>query len=324
VWHDSWVWQGIESPFSSRRREQSHSARVGTAIHKCIEIVISKKSSTLEEAWSIACDQLALSGPDPKNSPNAYRSFLRLKKKLPSLLELIESRSGGSPEIQEKRMASKDGLFRGQPDIVIKKPLATIIDHKSGSVLVDDQTNSKYVHQLLFYAYLVEESLSLDVNDAWLFSLIDGLIQIDVSAGVRNPFIAKARKLIQSFNDALPEAKSGQPSEEACKWCPHTNKCDFFWEDLALREATDFNTYQMLEGTSIGMPEHAKNNNSALFIAVDGGTFFGKTTISFVPSELTKPVMSGSRVRISHLRKNQKTTSTFSWVSGKSTLSVLD
>ena len=318
------VWFTRKAIPTGRLRPSGPAAIVGKAVHRCIELMVTNEALNLKNCWESACDEISLTDGDPRELPNANRSYLRLEKKYPQLEELIRDRLKGGDLIPEESLTAHNGLLRGQPDLIINGPAATLIDYKSGSVIENGIVQPKYENQLLFYAYLIQKSISLDVNEAWLFSLIDGLIKVDVSVDKRDAYIEKGKRSILSFNENLPKAPSGCPSKNACKWCTHINTCDVVWESLDNNEIKDFDSYHMVEGVITNAPERTNNGKSTVSISVNRGTASGEIVISSIPRNLAETIQTDSTIRISRLKKEPRGVATFSWKDGASTLSVQD
>jgi len=286
--------------------------------------MITNENPQLETSWNTACDELSLEGSDPRDRPNANRSFLRLKRRLPELTKLIESRINGGDLIPEKYFTTPDGLFRGQPDLIVNGPLVSLIDYKSGSVLKNGEIKREYKHQLLFYSYLIQKSDQLNVNEAWLFSLIDGLIKVNISVDQRDTFIKRGKEAIAAYNEKLPEAPSGSPSKDTCKWCAHINKCDSVWASFENGEIKDFDSYHMVEGTVTSTPEDTNNGKSTVLVSVSRGTTSGDIIVSSIPRNIAEVIEINSSIRISRLQKAHQEVATFSWKDGDSMLSIQD
>ncbi len=290
----------------------SPSALVGIAIHRCIELII-KDDLTLEQAWERSCDEMGVPDLDPRNAKPAKRAFLRLKARLPKLLALIDEHDLEQDPIPEEMLETSDGLLRGQPDLVLLGKNTTIVDYKSGTATTDGTVNPNYVTQLLFYACLVADTFEKEQIDAWLFSLQDGLIPVDVSEAPRVTLLEDARRAIGRFDEAVPETPSGNPSNKACGWCNFALDCDEFWRALEDGRLDDPSSGQALEGKVVGTPVNARNGRSALSLDVRRGSLTGPSVVSNIPTQLVQHLQDGQLVRIVRLRLQHGEESVFAW-----------
>ena len=290
----------------------SPSALVGTAIHRCIELII-KDGLTLEQAWEDSCDEMSASGLDPRNAKPAKRAFLRLKSRLPELLALIDEHDLEQDPLPEEMLETSDGLLRGQPDLILLGENTRIVDYKSGTATTDGTVNPNYVTQLLFYACLVADTFEKEQIDAWLFSLQDGLIPVDVSEEPRVTLLEDARRAIGRFDEAVPETPSGNPSNEACGWCNFALDCDEFWLALEDGRLDDPSSGQALEGKVVGTPVNARNGRSALSLDVRRGSLTGHFVVGNIPTQLVQHLQDGQLVRIVRLRLQRGEESVLVW-----------
>ena len=302
--------QGLED--RGRGASPSPSALVGTAIHRCIELII-KDGLTLEQAWEDSCDEMGASGLDPRNAKRAKLELLRLKSRLPELLALIEEHDLEQDPLLEEKLETSDGLLRGEPDLVLLGENTTIVDYKTGTVTTDGTVNPNYVTQLLVYACLVADTFNKEQIDAWLFNLRDGFISVDVSEARRATLLEDARRAIGRFNEAVPETPSGNPSNEACGWCNFALDCDEFWQALEDGRLDDPSSGLTLEGKVVGTPENARNGRSALSLDARRGSLTGHFVVGNIPTQLVQHLQDGQLVRIIRLRLQRGEESEFVW-----------
>ena len=293
-------------------------ALVGTAIHRSIELILKekrkKKILTLEQAWALSCDEaMNASGHDPRDAKKAKLELLRLKKRLPELLALIEKHDLEQDPLLEEELETSDGLLRGEPDLVLLGENTTIVDYKTGTVTTDGTVNPNYVTQLLVYACLVADKFKKEQIEAWLFNLKDGFITVDVSEARRATLLEDARRAICQFDEAVPEPPSGNPSNKACGWCKFTLDCAEFWQALEDGRLDGPSSGQVLEGKVVGAPENARNGRSALSLDANRGSLTGRSVISNIPTQLVQHLQDGQLVRIIRLRSKRGEESALVW-----------
>ena len=291
----------------------SPSALVGTAIHRCIELLIGDRNLTVEQAWTNACDEMCSSGPDPREAPPARRAVLRLQKRFPDLKALVDGHESTSDPLLEEELQSSDGLFQGQPDIVLIGRRTTIIDYKTGTATADGTVNPDYVNQLLLYAWLVADVLSTDQVDACLFSLRDGLIHVDVSPERRQEWASTAKESIRQFEGAVPGPQPGNPSDTACEWCNHVLDCDDVWAAFEEGGVRDLGRGHAVEGVVTGAPTHARNGRSALSLEVERGTLTGHIMVCDLPTTTVLDYVDGLRIRATRLGQRSDEPVALAW-----------
>jgi ATP-dependent exoDNAse (exonuclease V) beta subunit len=164
---------------------------VGVAVHRTIELCLGDPPLELDAAWAQACDEPTAAGPDPRAAPSARRSYLRLQRRLPELVEYVSQREP-TEILREHVLTSADGVINGQIDLLLIGARPSVVDHKTGVVLADGLPRQQYERQLALYAWLVDAALGIEVNDAALFSLRDGVVEVDVSRGIREETAAEA------------------------------------------------------------------------------------------------------------------------------------
>ncbi len=288
-------------------------ALVGKAIHRSIELIL-KENLTLEQAWVLSCDEaMNASGRDPRDANKAKLELLRLKKRLPELLALIEEH-GSERELEiEEEYETSDGLLKGAPDLVVLGKSTTIVDYKTGTATEDGTVNPNYVTQLIVYACLVADRFKKEQIDAWLFNLKDGFIKVDVSEARRATLLEDARRAINQFDEAVPEPPSGNPSNKACKWCNFALDCDEFWQALEDGRVDDPSRGQTLEGKVVGAPVNARNGRSALSLDVGRGSLTGQLVVRNIPTPLVQYLQDGQLVRIIRLKLQRGEESVLAW-----------
>lgn len=297
-------------------------ALVGTAIHRAIELCLEDSPLGVDEAWSQACDEATRTGADPRAAVSARRSFLRLQRRLPDLLEYIAQRR--PTEIRrECVVTSPDGTLSGQLDLLIVSARPSIVDHKTGTVLADGLPRGHYERQLALYAWLVETSLGLEVNEAALFSLRDGIIEVDVTRAVRDRIASESIQARDEFNARAPDAQPATPSDDACGPCPYVGSCDFTWD--ALRQGLIEEGYgwgDAVRGRLRAPAITAADGTTAVPLDVEVGTVTGEAMIIDVPVAVLERCGVGSQISAWRLARRSEQPLTLVWREGSSALAV--
>ena len=111
------------------------------------------------------------------------------------------------------------GEVRGTPDLVWFGPNgAIVVDYKSGVVQSGNQVSGSIhpANPALFSA--VAEKHDVEIDAAWLFSMKQGAVEVDVSPDTGCVFAqAKARRA--EFNDRVGQPQT-QLRLEGCQFCP--------------------------------------------------------------------------------------------------------
>jgi len=302
-----------------RRSGGSPAALVGTAIHRCIEALLRDRSQTLEGAWELTCQTMATEGNDPTQAPNSRRAFSRLRRRVPALLELVDDAEWTGEPLIEERLTSNDGIFEGKPDLVlVGQRRLLVVDYKSGFVSDDGAVEEDYSDQLLLYAHLSAEVHGIDSVDAFLLSLREGLVPVDVSEEQRGQYVQRAIDEVQAYDQRVPGLQPATPSEDVCHWCNHACACDHLWDEIGKGQVLEPWGGHALEGELLDSPTTARNNLSAARIRVERGTVAGDVTVSDIPQGSTGGMSEGSRVRIVGLRQIRDDSHGLAWVGHKS------
>jgi len=306
---------------AGRRSGGNPAALAGTAVHRCIEALLRDRGQTLEEAWELTCRTMAKEGNDPTQAPSSRRAFSRLRRRLPALLELVDDAEWTEEPHIEEFLASSDGMFEGIPDLVlVGQRRLLVIDYKSGFVSDDGGVDEDYSDQLLLYAHLCVETFGIGSADAYLLSLREGLVPVDVSEEQRNKYVRRAIDEIRAFDQRVPGPQPAMPSEDTCRWCNHVCACDQVWDEIGRGQVLETWGGHALEGKLLDSPTMARNDLSAARIRVERGTVTGDVTISDIPRGPTGELSEGSRVRIVGLRQFRDDAQGLAWVDRKSRL----
>lgn len=296
-------------------------ALVGVAVHRTIELCLDDPPLDLHAAWTEACEALAQAGPDPRDAPSARRSLLRLQRRLPELIQYVEDREPTETR-RECDLASPDGTLSGKIDLLLLGSRPSVVDHKTGVVLADGGLSGRYERQLAVYAWLVEASLGIAVDDAALFSLRDGIVEVDVSRSVRERAVAETTDARDAFNARVPGAQPATPSDRACGTCPFVGPCDSTW--VALRQG-------LIDGIGWGdaVRGHLRapivssaGGTTAVALDVQAGTTRGDVMLIDVPNVMVEGCSVGDEVAAWRLARRSDEPLTLAWREGTSSLQL--
>lgn len=297
-------------------------ALVGLAVHRTLELLLVPDPPSLEDAWTEACNEtMANEGADPRAAPNARRARLRLERRLPDLLGFVGPRAS-TDFLREETLTSPDGRVTGQIDLLLLGDRPLIIDHKAGMVLGDGVPKDVYWRQLALYAWLVDVTLHVDVSEAALFSLRDGLVEVDVSRSVRTPLVAAAFAARDEYNDRAPGPQPATPSVHACGRCPFVGACDDAWQALSDGRLEAFGWGDAVRGVVTAEVMVAASGAAAVPLKIDVGTATGTATVIDVPAALVASCGVGDPIALWQLGRRSDEPLTLDWRDGVSAISV--
>lgn len=257
-------------------------------------------------------------GPDPRSRPDARRTLLRLERRFPQLLEYISSRKPTENLQTETELTSRDGRIGGTVDLIIIGEQPCIVDYKTGFVLEEGKPVDHYVRQLSLYAHLVEERLGVDLNDAALFSLRDGIIPIDVSRESRNVIVQECLAARETYNTIVPNIQPATPTPMACSYCSFIGGCDDFWGIAA--GGMELTTGKCIEGRVEASPVLSASGVGAVALSLNNATTAVAVTVIDIPNEILKHVTVGENIRGWRLCPDPTATSSLRWNPGQSGL----
>lgn len=298
------------------RRRETGWTLVGQAAHRAIELVL-RDAVSVDEAWDRACNELAATSGEPRDAHNARRALLRLERRLPDLLTYIEAQAPAET-LSEHELTSPDGTVGGTLDVLLLGDKPRVIDHKTGVVLEDGLPKDRYERQLAIYAWLVEVALSVEVPIAVLFSLREGLVEVDTSAAIRRTHGDQAQEARRQFNERAPGPQPATPSAEACGTCPFVGSCEPAWDALASGAVEHFGWGDAARGVVRAPVVLTTGRFTAIPIEVEVGTAFGSGMIIDVPEHLARNVVEGQRIAAWRLGRRSDDPLVFSWREGSS------
>lgn len=299
------------------------SALVGLAAHRTIELCLADPPMPLPSAWDRACDELAERAADPRSSPGARRARLRLERRLPDLVAFIESR-GPSELLFEHELVAPDHSVLGRPDLVIVGERPCVIDYKTGLVNDGGGTRPAYERQVAIYAWLVETALGVEVNEAALFSLRQGIVEVYVSTDLRSRVMGEALDAREAFNTRAPGPQPATPSEAACRWCPFVGPCDAVWLALHDGRFERFGTGEAARGVVRAPVVVAGSGVAAIPLHIDAGTVSGPATLIDVPAVLVATLAVGDRLAAWAVARQADDPLTLAWHDGVSAIDLVD
>jgi hypothetical protein len=298
-------------------------ALVGFAVHRTIELCLADPPVALADAWDQACEELSKEGDDPRAVPNARRSLLRLERRLPELLSYIADRAPAE-KLREYVLTSPDGVVTGQLDLLVLGERPSVIDHKTGLVLAEGLPRPHYERQLAIYAWLVQAALDVDVNDGALFSLREGVVELDVSTKVRDSIVAVALRARDAFNERAPGAQPATPSDRACGSCPFVGPCDVAWDALRTGAVERFGWGDAARATVRAPIVVAAGGTAAVPLDIEIGTVGGPAVLIDVPAPLIDGLTIGARLSAWRLAKRSDEPLMLAWREGISSMDLVE
>lgn len=296
-------------------------ATVGLAVHRVIELCLTGEVLDLVHGWNRACDELEASGLNPRGAPGARRAQLRLDRRFPDLLNFV--RDCEPTEIfLERDLVAPDGSFAGRLDLLILGRMPAVVDYKTGLVERNGQPDESYERQLRIYAWLADQALDVDIRVAALFSLRQGMVEVDASRAQREAAMRHATAAVTAFNRRVPGAQPASPSEVACGWCPHVGGCDSAWAALGAGDIVKFGWGDAVRGIVPEPPSRSADGHVAIQVDVEVGTVSGQATLIDIPASLVHDVVPGSRLSAWSLVRRSVEPNTLAWREQSSHLRV--
>lgn len=138
----------------------------------------------------------------------------------------------GSPA--EQLLSSQDGQLRGKIDF-LNVAAHEVVDYKAGIVFQGSasEVSDRERRQLSFYAYLAQER-GVMVQKGTIIRSNGQAASIQISPQDALSVAQDARNTLAEYNRAVGSGSTfhdlGQPSKEACWFCPCIPFCEKFWE----------------------------------------------------------------------------------------------
>jgi hypothetical protein len=246
-----------------------------------------------------------------------------LERRLPELLSYIADRAPAE-KLREYPLTSPDGVVTGQLDLLVLGERPAVIDHKTGLVLAEGLPRPHYERQLAIYAWLVQAALDVDVDDGALFSLREGVVELDVSTKVRDSIVAGALRARDAFNERAPGAQPATPSDRACGSCPFVGPCDVAWDALRTGAVERFGWGDAARATVRAPIVVAAGGTAAVPLDIEIGTVGGPAVLIDVPAPLIDGLTMGARLSAWRLAKRSDEPLMLAWREGISSMDLVE
>lgn len=275
-------------------------ALLGEVAHDTIEAVL--KGTEVDRAWATAVEsRRSADVQSPAELPTARRTLLRIRKRLPALLQVLDEVGPDANLLIEHELETSDGQLRGRPDLIAHGSETLVVDFKSGLVEDRSEIRANYRRQLLLYGALVYECLGLSAQRLLLFSLRQGLIDVPADLAIMEATAAEARRLRGDFNKRTPGPQPGRPSPTTCQFCPHAANCDEFW--AAVDKNWESTVGLAVRGSLQRIPESSAWGQSTLTIEVHDGPLSGQVVqVNGIAGDLVANAIVGDLVAAIDLR----------------------
>jgi hypothetical protein len=178
---------------------------------------------------------------DPANWPEIADLYRRLAR----VVETARTRGPSVETFAERTLSSNDGLLQGRLDaFFVSESGVDIVDYKSGLFSDRGAPQQLYVEQLLFYAYLVEETYGRYPRSLTLIGRDGAEVCITPDSERTRRIVADVRATMATYNarisSSAPEDMA-TPSSEGCLFCERKALCGKFWEALPSLEVPSWN-----------------------------------------------------------------------------------
>ena len=275
-------------------------AVLGAVAHDTIEAVL--RGTEVDRAWVRAIEsRRSADVRSLAELPTARRTLLRIRKRLPTLLQVLDEVGPDANLLIEHELETADGQLRGRPDLIAHGSETLVVDFKSGLVEHRSGIRASYRRQLFLYGALVHECLGLSARRLLLFSLRQGLIDVPADLPIMEETAAEARRLRDDFNKRTPGPQPARPSPTTCQFCPHAANCDAFW--AAVDENWVSTVGLAVRGSIQTSPEKSAWGQSTLTIEVHDGPLSGHVVqVNGIADDLVTNAIAGDLVAAIDLR----------------------
>jgi hypothetical protein len=212
----------------------------------------------------------------------------------------------------------------GRIDLLVLGRSPCVIDYKSGVASVDGHAVRPYERQLQIYAWLVSAALNVDIQSGALFSLRQGIIEVELSASDQTAATAEALEAKAAFNARVPGAQPATPSVESCGWCPFVGRCGAAWEALGSGAMERIGWGDAIRGTVAGPVMSSASGHAAIPVDAQSGTICGPITIIDVPASAVVGLTVGARVSAWSLARRATEPVILAWREDASHLTSFD
>jgi RecB family exonuclease len=301
------------------RGAQSHAAFLGELVHDVYELMVREQTMWLppealvpafDSTWSRVLGKRQSDGTDPTDWADYTRARLRARRKASVIAEFVR-RHEPSAVCPEVVLRSPDGLLGGRSDLIVRADTGTeIVDYKTGRV-GDGANLDKIERQLRIYAGIEEEVTGILPLRAWILSTVESWQVVEIDGTTCRNLLSDARSDLAAFNQRAPGPQVATPSAEACIHCPHSARCDSFWDSVQSDWlVTERGTVRHAVSGELLSAEISGNGTVAIEIAVATSTIpdLGTAWVTGIegrslPIESGLPV--GAKVRIVGLRATE-------------------
>lgn len=301
----------FEQTGDTGRSKSSAAALLGTTAHRALELVC--LGTGVEEAWSAARMEMSETADgDPAALPGFRRLHLRYRRRANELVRYLAGHAELEP-LPEQDLRSEDGVLRGQADLILlAADHLVVIDHKAGLVTQEDLPKEAYVRQVQIYAALASSQFKRPAVNAALFSLREGMIEVDVSKDAVDAAVDEARQLLSDFNQRAPGPQPANPRREACQWCASASKCDGLWEAL---DSTWVDEVGVCVRGELARAEVAENGSGSIELRVTEAfpADWESVLISGVPDHYVRALPPNGRVSITGLQRHFRNPEALVW-----------
>ncbi|MFN8552536.1 MAG: PD-(D/E)XK nuclease family protein [Candidatus Obscuribacterales bacterium] len=239
-------------PDSKRHLPPWPAARVGTIIHKLLELAAKGKiHDNVEHCWrelvSQSEDDLAnswvtrplipLSRTQPSFEVRMYRALRKATEVVGKYVSSAAPQSQFGPEIKVK---SRDGTVRGAIDLVRPGEAGpVIVDYKTGTIFETDNNafaviKPEYVTQMTLYAALYHEQFDTWPSGLELVPLRGQTVRLSFDTSKAAELLEEAKDSLRAVNAKVEQHTSiselASLSPENCKFCQHRPVCPAYRE----------------------------------------------------------------------------------------------
>lgn len=279
---------------------QAVPALLGDIAHDALEAVL--RGEEIDRAWTAAEEHRCIDNiPSIDALPTARRMRLRIRKRLPALLRVLDGLGPDVKLLAEQEFETADAELLGRPDLIARGAKTLIIDYKTGLVRHDSVVRESHRRQLLFYGALVHECLGVTADRLLLFSLRQGIVEVPGDLSEMQQVAAEARQARNDFNERTPGPQPGRPSPTTCQFCPYAPNCDSFW--VSVDESWEPTVGQAVRGRLQRKPEKSEWGQSTLTIEVHDGHLSGRVVrVNGIANDLVANAVVGDFVAAVDLR----------------------
>ena len=126
--------------------------------------------------------------------------------------------------------------------------------------------------------------LGFEVDSAALFSLREGIIDIDVSREQQDVAIMQTLDARSAYNARVPGSQPATPTAESCGWCPFVGRCDPAWDGLNSGEIERLGWGDAVRGVIRSPVTLTESGLAAMQLEAQFGTVRGLAAIIDVPA----------------------------------------